>query len=422
MPNSLYRYDACGVCGDPASDAFNADCLDCAGVLHGARWTTAACAATPPTRRSRARACRFAPRRCAGATAFRTAATSWTPAASARASGASPTIHQALVVLRPRGDGVRDARRSCCACVDRASHWHALPGGAAEGPPAALAEDLWRQGGTRSRSRAPPRRRSRRARRGARRRRHGTVRPGPPTRARSRCSSLASACAAFVAGWDTRGTPRGRTTCHSALTYVFGNAQPARRVRRVAATTRRARGARRRLRSGRGAVRRLRFVRRELRTSTSATCASGTTICVGCDGVPGPGKTLDGCPGSTDPRYLNFRGRRARAGPGCSDPGVPRRLRAGEGGCRGRTACLTGRDPGRVRRVGWGRPGHGQGGELHVFRGDGFRFRLGPRLVLRLRRRGGRRVGVLRGRRGVRVVRNTPFDRTRITTPITSTT
>ena len=92
-------------------------------------------------------------------------------------------------------------------------------------------------------------------------------------------------------------------------------------------------------------------------------------------------------------------------GPG----GVPRRLRRGRGRVlRVRRRAQLGRDPGRVRRVpGGGRPGHGQGGELHGSGCDGVPFSTSRHdWCCDCDGEAGRRVGVLRGRRrGVRVVR-----------------
>ena len=331
--------------------------------------------------------------------------------------------HQALVVLRLRGDGVRDARRGFLLRV--------------RGPRVALARALWRcRGGPARGARAggkpvaagpgracgAERRRggvSRRARRiaRARRRRRDRSARGPHLRA------LVLAVRAGRA--RARGVRRGLGH-HAGLHKVGRHVavlrgdvrlrephQPARRVRRVRRRQRDVRGVRaRRLRSGRGPRSgRLRFVRREpgehrpvrrvLRGQPDLRRVRRRAR-VGQDVRRVPGEH-----GSAVPELPRASGRaRLRVlGPG----GVPRRLRRGRGRVlRVRRRAQLGRDPGRVRRVpGVGRPGLGQGGELHVLRvRRGSVFDVAPRLVLRLRRRGGRRVGVLRGRRGVRVVRD----------------
>ena len=248
----------------------------------------------------------------------------------------------------------------CCACVDRASHWHALSGGAAEGPPAAhaLAEDLWRQGrdALAEQSAAATAFRDARDESRARGVADGTVQPGDLTYARS--FSLFElgerARAAFVAGWDImRDAARSddMSQCY-AETYVFGNRTNPRdacaRVRRRQRDVRGVRG--RRLRSGRGARSgRLRFVRRGTkRTSTCATCASGTTRpASGATACPGRARRSTGAweHGSAVPELP--RGDRASPAPGARTRrrSAPPATRA-RAGAAGATACPTRARPG----------------------------------------------------------------------------
>ena len=183
--------------------------------------------------------------------------------------------HQALVVLRLRGDAAFGTHvvDFCCACVDRASHWHALSGGAAEGPPAAhaLAEDLWRQGRD---ALAEQRRRD-----GVSRRARDESRARANRRDRSARGPHLRALVLAVRAWRARargvrrglGHHAGRRAVGRHVTVLRGDVrvrephQPARRVRRVRRRQRDVRGVRgRRLRSGRGPRSgRLRFVRRE---------------------------------------------------------------------------------------------------------------------------------------------------------------
>ena len=152
VPNSLYRYDACGVCGDPASDAFNADCLDCAGVLHGASAVDdcGVCRDPADAAFSRAGVPDSHLGGCVGCDGIPNSGNELDACGVCAGLGCEPddpTKRSWCCDCAETAFGTHVVD-FCCACVDRASHWHALSGGAAEGPPAAhaLAEDLWRQG------------------------------------------------------------------------------------------------------------------------------------------------------------------------------------------------------------------------------------------------------------------------------------
>jgi hypothetical protein len=426
VPNSPYRYDACGVCGDPASDAFNADCLDCAGVLHGASAVDdcGVCRDPADAAFSRAGVPDSHLGGCVGCDGIPNSGNELDACGVCAGLGCEPddpTKRSWCCDCAETAFGTHVVD-FCCACVDRASHWHALSGGAAEGPPAAhaLAENLWRQGrdALAEQSAAAAAFRVARDESRARGVADGTVQPGDLTYARS--FSLFElgerARAAFVEGWDimrdfTKSDDMSR--CY-AETYVFGNRTNPRDACGVCggdnATCAGCAGG---VSVPDGGPRsgRLRFVRREpgehrpvrrvLRGQPDLRRVRRRAR-VGQDVRRVPGEH-----GSAVPELPRASGRaRLRVlGPG----GVPRRLRRGRGRVlRVRRRAQLGRDPGRLRRVpGVGRPGLGQGGELHVLRvRRGSVFDVAPRLVLRLRRRGGRRVGVLRGRRGVRVVRD----------------
>ena len=352
VPNSLYRYDACGVCGDPASDAFNADCLDCAGVLHGASAVDdcGVCRDPADAAFSRAGVPDSHLGGCVGCDGIPNSGNELDACGVCAGLGCEPddpTKRSWCCDCAETAFGTHVVD-FCCACVDRASHWHALSGGAAEGPPAAhaLAENLWRQGrdALAEQSAAAAAFRDARDESRARGVADGTVQPGDLTYARS--FSLFElgerARAAFVEGWDIMrdfSKSDDMSRCY-AETYVFGNRTNPRDACGVCGGD----------------------------NATCAGCAGGVSVpdggpvlddcascganqgnidrcdvcfgdnqtCVGCDGVPGSGATFDGCLGSTDPRYLNFRGRAGEPGSGCSDPEAFRAAcDAGEGGCCG---------------------------------------------------------------------------------------
>ena len=228
------------------------------------------------------------------------------------------------------------------------------------------------------------------------------------------------------------GTPRGRTTCHSATRRrTCSGIAPTRATRAAcaAATTRpRMRAARRRLCSGRGGRSgRLRFVRREpsehrpvrrvLRGQRDVRRVRRRAERVG---------VMDGCDGSQDSVFKFHGPTRGGGAPGAAIPtSFARRATRARAGAAGATACQLGRDPGRVRRVpGVGRPDHGQGGELHVFRvrrGSRFRRQRSTGAATATARRTPRRRATRTPRCSGRS-RTHRSTRTRITTPITSTT
>ena len=352
VPNSLYRYDACGVCGDPSSDAFNADCLDCAGVLHGASVLDdcGVCRDPADAAFSRAGVPDSHLGGCVGCDGIPNSGNELDACGVCAGLGCAPddpTKRSWCCDCAETAFGTHVVD-FCCQCVDRATHWHALSGGAAEGPPAghALAEDLWRQGRDSLAEQKKAADAFRVARDDAKNKgvADGTIEPGDRTYARSfALHDLGElARAAFMSGWEVMrdiAQSDDKSICY-AETYVFENRTNPRDACGVCFGD----------------------------NATCAACAGGVSVpdggpilddcascgsdqgnidqcdvcfgdnqtCVGCDGVPGSGKEFDGCLGSTDLRYLNFKGKTGEPGSGCSDPAEFRAAcDAGEGGCCG---------------------------------------------------------------------------------------
>ena len=352
VPNSLYRYDACGVCGDPASDAFNADCRDCAGVLHGARAVDdcGVCRDPADAAFSRAGVPDSHLGGCVGGDGIPNSGNELDACGVCAGLGCAPddpTKRSWCCDCAETAFGTHVVD-FCCACVDRASHWHALSGGAKEGPPAghALAEDLWRQGRAMLSEQREAAAAFRDARDEARAKgvADGSIEPGDATYARSfALFDLGErARAALRSGWDVmRDAAQSDDTsrCY-AETYVFGNRTNPRDACGVCggdnATCAGCDGGVA-VPDGGGILDDCATCGGDQRNiDLCDVCFGDNQTCVGCDGVPGSGKTFDGCLASSDPRYLNFRGRSGEPGSGCSDPEEFRAAcDAGEGGCCG---------------------------------------------------------------------------------------
>ena len=352
VPNSLYRYDACGVCGDPASDAFNADCRDCAGVLHGARAVDdcGVCRDPADAAFSRAGVPDSHLGGCVGCDGIPNSGNELDACGVCAGLGCAPddpTKRSWCCDCAETAFGTHVVD-FCCACVDRASHWHALSGGAKEGPPAghALAEDLWRQGRAMLSEQREAAAAFRDARDEARAKgvADGSIEPGDATYARSfALFDLGErARAALRSGWDVmRDAAQSDDTsrCY-AETYVFGNRTNPRDACGVCggdnATCAGCDGGVA-VPDGGGILDDCATCGGDQRNiDLCDVCFGDNQTCVGCDGVPGSGKTFDGCLASSDPRYLNFRGRSGEPGSGCSDPEEFRAAcDAGEGGCCG---------------------------------------------------------------------------------------
>ena len=352
VPNSLYRYDACGACGDPASDAFNADCRDCAGVLHGARAVDdcGVCRDPADAAFSRAGVPDSHLGGCVGCDGIPNSGNELDACGVCAGLGCAPddpTKRSWCCDCAETAFGTHVVD-FCCACVDRASHWHALSGGAKEGPPAghALAEDLWRQGRAMLSEQREAAAAFRDARDEARAKgvADGSIEPGDATYARSfALFDLGErARAALRSGWDVmRDAAQSDDTsrCY-AETYVFGNRTNPRDACGVCggdnATCAGCDGGVA-VPDGGGILDDCATCGGDQRNiDLCDVCFGDNQTCVGCDGVPGSGKTFDGCLASSDPRYLNFRGRSGEPGSGCSDPEEFRAAcDAGEGGCCG---------------------------------------------------------------------------------------
>jgi len=238
----------------------------------------------------------------------------------------------------------------CCACVDRASHWHLLSGGTAFGPPKAhaFAEQAWERGRTLVRQSLVA---TETFLGTTAAEKNAGVADGTADSndnayaASSEIYALGNAAFdAFAEGWSVMKDPslsNDQSECY-ALVYLSNNATNPRDACGVC-------GGGNETCAGCDGTQPVSIPNgggiyddcgtcgtRNTQIDACGVCGGDNGTCVGCDGIPGSGTVFDGCLGSSDPRYLTFLGETGEPGSGCSDPSAFKlACEAGEGGCCG---------------------------------------------------------------------------------------
>ena len=352
VPNSLFRYDGCGVCGDPSGDTFNKKCVDCEGTLHGGKIVDDCGVCADPADETFSRAgvpdshlggcvgCDGIPNSgnrldacgvCAGL--------GCTPDDPTKRSWCCDCFETAF------GTHVVDF---CCECVDRKTHWLGLSNGAREAPPSGhlQAEVAWKKGRDIVVEQIELTNRFKEENRERKQAGvlDGSIEPSDVTFPRSfEIYALGvEARTAFEEGWDLMTDPAlsdDLSQCYAEVYILNNRTNPRDACGVCGGNNETCVGC-----SGSVAIPDGGPVHDDCAgcgTNNNGidqcdVCLGDNQTCVGCDGVPGSGKVFDGCLGSTDPRYLNFLGRTGEPGSGCSDPDEFKlACDAGEGGCCG---------------------------------------------------------------------------------------
>ena len=354
VPNSAFRYDACGLCGDPASVEFNATCKDCADTVHGSFITDDCGVCRDPASVAFSRA--GVPDKhnggCVGCDGIPNSGNELDACGVCAGLGCEPDDPTKRswccdCASTAFGTHVVDF---CCACVDRASHWHLLSGGTAFGPPKAhaFAEQAWERGRTLVRQSLAA---TETFLGTTAAEKNAGVADGTADSndnayaASSEIYALGNAAFdAFAEGWSAMKDPslsNDQSECY-ALVYLSNNATNPRDACGVC-------GGGNETCAGCDGTQPVSIPNgggiyddcgtcgtRNTQIDACGVCGGDNGTCVGCDGIPGSGTVFDGCLGSSDPRYLTFLGETGEPGSGCSDPSAFKlACEAGEGGCCG---------------------------------------------------------------------------------------